>query len=441
MRQQGYVNTAGEPIVRKQIDPKKLGRILGIAALAIAIIVFIVITINKGNKNKKCNYIEDIIINEAINYARLNGKMPEVETESVTIKHDEIMSSGRISKQITTVEEEVCESEVTITKYNDDYVKSVKLKNCGYCTTDKRYSNWKSAKKLPNESTVFELNPTFNYYETETYHTPYTTYYKKDSINFEKKEYGVPVLKNERLMPKVPSVGHIVKIEKDDKTYYRYRDKKWRYYKYNVAYSKFSSTQPAGYEKKDTSSSRKLDWTNWSADYPDKYDFRTIRQKKGYRWYYEKDGEKVYWKSGEYTPEQPSEKYTHTDKKTINMYSYQDMQWRWYNGNRRRTYTSPRAEAPTGYAYRDEETITIGTFSMWYEESKKTPANASYREEETEVRSRYRTIYQIYSLHKLEEFVPKSEFVKLVGKNFAEFYNTENIKVDIKYDIKYKKVK
>jgi len=120
------------------------------------------------------------------------------------------------------------------------------------------------------------------------------------------------------------------------------------------------------------------------------------------------------------------------------MYSYQDIQWRWYNGTKR-GYSSYASVAPRGYGYRDDENTMIGSWSTWHETSGINNSNRYYREEVTETRSRYRIKYQVYSFLKLTDYVDKETFEKQVGKKYTEFYTSPNIKVDIKYEYKYRK--
>lgn len=454
MKQQGYVNNSGTPVVHKQIDPKKLGVYCGIALLIILLIVFIVMTVIKSNKNKTCNKIETIYKEAAMGYAKEKNLLPTVETESITINGEDLIAAGRVSRSDVTLDGEVSQAKITITRYKEPekkkgkseeeleaerYIKNVELTNCAYCTTSERYGKWKKSSKLPKGNVIVELEPTFNYYETKDYYTKWTSYYTQDYMSEEKSEYGFPLLENEKLMPSVPEVGHIINIEKEDKNYYRYRDRKWKFYKNaNGNYSSYSSTQPAGYSNKDTASMRKTDWSKWSMNYPDTASYRTIKSATGYRWYYKKDGKKIYWNSGDYYPEQPAELYTEKDKKKVTMYSYQDSEWRWYNGERRQ-YSGYTSVAPRGFNYRDDENTMITNWSSYSENSYKTAENSYYREEMIDTRSRYRIKYQVYSLLKLEDYVDKDTFVKQVGKPFVEFYNTPNIKVEVKYNYRYRK--
>ena len=445
-KREGYVNEAGQPIVHKQIDPKKMGIFVCACVLIITIIIFLVVTINKSNKNKTCNKIEDAYIDAAMKYAEKNNLLPKVETESITVSGDKLLEENLVSKSEVTLKENVCHATIKITKYHKDkknkdqeYIKSVELENCGYCTTDTRYGDWKTSKKLPSGNVIVELVPTFNYYETKDYYTKWTSYYKEDQVEEkEDEEYGVRLPVNKKVLPSIPDTGHIIAIEKNDKTYYRYRDKKWKFYKNGSAnYSGYSSTKPNGYTSRDDSSARKTDWSPWSLNYPETASYRTIRTSTGYRWYYKKDGEKIYWKSGEYYPEMPDPKYTEKGEKAT-MYSYQDIQWRWYNGTKR-GYSSYASVAPRGYGYRDDENTMIGSWSTWHETSGINNSNRYYREEVTETRSRYRIKYQVYSFLKLTDYVDKETFEKQVGKKYTEFYTSPNIKVDIKYEYKYRK--
>lgn len=443
MKQEGYVNKSGQPIVHKKIDPKKAGIVAGIILLVVVMIIFIVITVQKSQKNKTCNKIEDVYADAAMGYAREKNILPTVETEQITISGDELIQLGRINKSDVMLKENQCRANITIINHKlkdkTEYIKNVELTNCGYCTTSERYGKVKESSKYPGENAIVELVPTFNYYETKEYYSKWTNYYTQDYLAEKKDEkYGIPLLENENLMPKVPDVAHITKIEKEDKNYYRYHDRKWKFYKNNVSYSAYSSVQPNGYAKKDSASLRMTDWTKWSLNYPDTAKYRTIKSSIGHRWYYKKDGKKIYWNSGEYYPEQPAELYTEKEKKA-NMYSYRDSQWRWYNGKTTRRYSSYSAVAPKGYTYRDDENTTVSNWTSWNENSFKNSSNSYYREEEVQVKSRYRIVYDVYSLLKLNDFVKKDEFVRLTGKPFVEFYNTKNIKVEVEYRYKYRK--
>ncbi len=447
-KREGYVNEAGQPIVHKEIDPRKAGIVLCAIVLVISMIIFIVLAIKKSNKNKTCNKIEDVFSTAAMEYVSKNGTLPKAETDSVTVTSDELLKDGRINAEEITLDENVCKAKITITKYHatkkdkeHEYIKNVELENCGYCSTDERYGKEITSSKFPSGHTQIKVEPTFNFYETSDYYTRWTPYLKEEQLAKEKSKYGVVLPESKLVLPPIPDTGHILTIEKDDKTYYRYRDKKWKFYKNaNASYSGYSSTQPKGYSNRDDASSRKTDWSAWSLNYPDTATYRIIRTQTGYRWYYKEGNKKIYWKSGEFYPEQPDEKYTEKGNKAT-MYSYQDTQWRWYNGTAKRLYSGYYPKAPSGYRYRDDENTSISNWSGWYEESHTDSSNSYYREQVTEVRSRYRIKYQVYSLLKLDNYVDKKTFEEQVGKNYTDFYFSDHIKVDVKYKYKYRKVK
>ena len=58
MKQEGYVNAEGAPIVHKEIDKKTLLIRIGVVALVLFMIIFIFIIVQKSSKNKKCNKIK-----------------------------------------------------------------------------------------------------------------------------------------------------------------------------------------------------------------------------------------------------------------------------------------------------------------------------------------------------------------------------------------------
>ena len=87
---------------------------------------------------------------------------------------------------------------------------------------------------------------------------------------------------------------------RETKTYYSYRDKKWKWYKNDIKYSDYSSTQPAGYKNKDKATLKNTELSEWSLDYPEEFEYRHISTKTGYQWYKKEGKEKVYWENGKY---------------------------------------------------------------------------------------------------------------------------------------------
>lgn len=432
-----YVNEDGTPYVKKEIDKKKVMTIAGIILAVIFLVLIIANLVITNKKKKACNKIEETVISAAYKYASDKKILPEVGGQEIEVSSEDLIKENYIKKSDLTYEENVGKATVTITKYKEDYIKSVELENCGYCTS--RYKKWsKETNKYDEDKNVVDVITTYNYYNRSTYYTKYTDYIESSEVSTKKSKYGTYLPLDESILPEIPSTGVIVTIEQQTKTYYSYRDKRWRYYKYQCDYSAFSSEQPSGYANKDRGTVQYTEWSKWSINYPDEKDYRTIKKDTGYRWYYKDGKKKIYYNSGEYTPEQPSEKYTEKEKKTVTMYSYRDQEWRWYN-DCKRYYTSITSKKNDNYPYRDDETLTYTNWTSWKPESSVNSENSYYREEKTDTHSRYRIKYDIYSLIKLDEALPEKEFEKKLGKSLEEIAKDPTIALEIIYKFKYKK--
>ena len=192
------------------------------------------------------------------------------------------------------------------------------------------------------------------------------------------------------------------------------------------------------YANKDNDTLVLSDWTEWSLDYPEKKEYRTISNQTGYRWYYMDGNNKVYWNSGTYYPTKPDEKYTQKEKESVTMYRYQDKMWRWYNG-KKRTYSGYMSNPIYIYAKRDDDIFNYTNWSQFTSESKKNASNTFYREEETKTYSRYRISYSMQSFLKLNTYVDKTEFEKTLQSTVPELMNRTDMKVDIQYKFIYRK--
>ena len=432
-----YVNEDGTPYVKKEIDKKKLMTIAGIILAVIFLVIIIVNLVITNKKKKACNTMEETVISAAYKYASDKKILPVVGGQKVEVSSKDLIENDYLKQSDLVYDENTGSAVVTITKYKEDYIKSVEIKNCGYCT--ERYKKWgKETDKYDENKNVVDVIATYNYYDRSTYYTKYTDFIESSKVSTKKSKYGTYLPLDEDILPEIPSTGVIVTIEQQTKTYYSYRDKKWRYYKYQCDYSAFSSEQPRGYANKDTGTLQYTEWSKWSINYPDEKDYRTIKKDTGYRWYYKDGKKKIYYNSGEYTPEQPSEKYTEKEKKTVTMYSYRDKVWRWYN-DCKRYYTGITSKKNSNYPYRDDETLTYTNWSSWKPESSITSENDYYREEKTDTHSRYRIKYDIYSLIKLDEALSEEEFEKKMGKTLEEIAEDPTIALEITYKFKYKK--
>lgn len=439
MKQEGYVNADGAPVVHQQIDKKTLLIRVSIVTLVLFLIVFIFIVVQKSNKNKKCNGFENTFSSAALSYAKEKKILPVVEGKAVKVNIDDLIKEGKIASEQATNKEEACHGTVTITRYQNDYHTAVEVTGCGSCATEKRYGNLKESDKMPSGHAYVELIPTYNYYTTETNYGMWTDYLTPEKIDTKKdKKYKMNLPLNPKVIPSTPTDAKDIVVEQEQKNYYRYRDKKWKFYRNASANcSEYTSEQPAGYTTKDSNSRIDSATSEWSLSYPDRKDYRRIYKQTGYRWYYMDGKNKIYWKNGKYAVEQPEEKYTEKDNKST-MYSYVDSLWRWCNGDNRH-YTSYTSETPKSAPYRDDQTITLGTWSQYREISALDASNSYYREEEIQVRTRFRYQYKIYSLHQLDRFMTASEFEQTTKMPLEQFINLPNVKVDVKYKYKYRK--
>lgn len=435
-----YVNEDGTPYVSKKVDPKKTMMKIGIVILGIVTIFFIYGLIQKTKKSNQCNNLEEKIINEGYKYAKKNNLLPSVKGEAVTLKLKDFVKKSDLIESDLTVDDDACDATVTYTNYDGKYVKSINIIGCSYCASNIRYKNRTSeTSKYDSRKHVVEVIITYNYFTKETYYTDYTNYYPSERISTKKsKDYGIYMPLDEGIIPSIPSEGHIVAIEQDTKTYYRYRDKRWLYYQNNAAsYSAYSSEQPKGYTNKDRSTMKYTGYSTWSLNYPDEKPYRHIEKSIGYRWYYKDGKKKVYYNNGEYTIDRPSEKYTERGS-SANMYRYRDEEWRWYN-NVSRSYCGRSSTGSRNCPYKDDETLTYTNWSSWRDTSYLSAENSTYREEEKDTYSRYRVKYDIYSYPILDNYGTKEELETKSGKTVTEMVQDPHIEIDYKYTFKYGK--
>lgn len=433
MQQQPYVTENGKPYEPQ--SKKRIITFLAIGLFVLFLIIFIIIAAVNSSKNKKCTNLEDLLASSGKKYAEANNLLPTIDGTSITIEVSTLKEKGYLKESEFSMKETPCDGSVKLTKVEDNYVATLDLTNCNYCTTSTRYKSWsKETTKAPKDQIV-DVTAYYNYVEKSTYYTEWTKYYSLDEIE----KNPITSIDDNRLKD-IPSDAKNIEIEVDTLMYYRYRDKQWKFYKDNGgSYSNFfSSEQPEGYANKDSNTQRQTEYTEWSLNYPDKKDYRTIKETVGYRWYYKDGKNKVYWNSGAYYPTQPDEKYTEKEKESVKMYSYSDKEWRWYNGAKRQysTYTS---NIPSGYSYRDDELTNYTSWRSWITSSSLDSSNSSYREEESENRPRYRIKYDMYSFEKLEKSLTKEEFETTVGKTLQEILDTENLDLVVTYKYKSKK--
>ncbi|MDD2377539.1 MAG: hypothetical protein PHD10_02260 [Bacilli bacterium] len=400
-----------------------------IIAIIIGIIAFFIV------RSNYCFNIEKRVKEVTLNYAEDNDMLPIIEGEHIIINLKEIGESVKFNNK-------PCGGTVKITKYQDEYIQTLDVTDCNYCTTSKRYSKWsQETEKYSDKARIIDVIPYYNYRNVSNYDTAWTNWVPTEKVNKKEDEkYKVKLPTDLNVLPKLNENVEIVKYDVETKNYYSHRDKMWKFYKNNLnTYSGFSSTAPKGYPNKDSSTEIYTEPTAWSPDYPDEYDYRIIDKKTAYRWYYEEDKNKVYWNSGEYSPESPGEKYKKDYTDHIYVYSYKDRKWRWYYGNNKRYYSSYRSTATNAYKYKDSGISMYTGWTSFRNYSERNASNASYREEKINVHYRYRINYNIIYDNVLKNYVTKGEIEKTLDKPIEEIVKDPTIKLDVTYKFRYKK--
>ncbi len=395
-----------------------------IIIFVILVLYFVITSIINGSKTRTCNDLRNDILSKSDSYLSENNLLPILNGDSITIKLSDLNEAIVFKDYALT-------GTITYTKYNDEYVKTVKLDDASYCTTKEftKEGEYDSSKNA-------EVTTLFNYFEVDSYNSKWSNWYPSEDISTEETD-GVLLPLDSKKLPVIPNNAVITEYVRETKTYYSYRDKRWKWYKNNIQYSDYSSTQPSGYTNKDVSTKSKTEETPWSLDYPETYDYRHIRSTVGYRWYY-LDGEtKVYWNNGEYSPNSPGSEYEKEFETSATMYTYYDDIWKWYNGNTKRIYSGYSSTKPIGYNYKDEDTLSYTNWTVFKDESFVDDSNKNYREEQTDIYSRYLIKYDIYSLPVLANYVTLEELESKLGKSYKEISEDKSIKVDVSFTFKY----
>lgn len=440
MKRASYVDGSGNTIDHSFESKKTFLNIFFIVGTIVPLIIigFIIYTMFENNK---CSKVYDNIKKATLEYIKENDKMPDYEGDSVSINIDKLYS-GKYLNSVNT-DNLICSGKVKATKYKSDIVYTLDLNNCNTCSTNKRYGSWSDEIGfLPANKSIVDVIPYYNYYERQVLSTAWSRDYEADEISKKKSKYGVrmPIEVDGVGMPKVPTEGDIVEVQTSETTMYRYKDKQWMWYDIEGNYSEFSSEQPSGFSTKDESTRIYSDWSEYSLNYPGKESYREIKQVTGYKFYYEKNGKKVYANNGKYTAAEDIDesKYDHHDSDTSTLYQYRDSLWRWYNGQKR-SYSSYRSIQPDGYNYRDDDTVKESTYSSWNEKSSINAVNKGYRTEDTKILTKFRYVYEILSLKVLDEPVTRDKFIDLSGMNPSEFASLEEYKLEVIYRFKYRK--
>ena len=439
MRRKTYVDEEGNTIDQNFENKQPLLRFFFVfgTLLPIIIIVFIVMAVVQNNN---CTQIYDTLKTTSLNYAKDQGTLPTIEGEYVNVRLDDLYDEEYLSS--TSTNNSLCSGSVKITKYKDEYVYTIDAKNCGECSVNKKYGAWSSEQSsYPSGKAIVDVIPYYNYYDREVSTTSWSNYYDDSELSDETSEYGIRLPLDETTLPSIPKEGTITNIENDTIYYYRYRDRRWKWYDIEGDYSDFSSEQPANYANKDENTEQYTDWSEYSLNYPEEKDYRTIQSATGYKFYYLNDkNEKIYYNSGKYSARDDvnTTKYNRTEQETATLYRYRDKQWRWYNGTKRR-YSTLTSSQPTGLPYKDIETETLGNPTSWDEKSHVTSENQEYRVEERKIMTRFRVEYEILSLKVLKNPLNRKDFENKVKMTVQEFYSNKNYKLEVTYKFKYRK--
>ena len=439
MKRQTYVDEEGNPINQSLENKKPLLRFFFVfgTILPIIILIFIVVAVIQNNN---CLKIYDTLKSASLKYAKDQGSIPTLEGESTSVRLDDLYNNEYLRSAST--DNTLCSGTVKITKYKNDYVYTIDARNCGKCSVNTKYGEWSSEQTAyPSGKAIIDVIPYYNYYDKEVSTTEWTDYFDDSQLQDETSKYGIKLPLDEEELPEVPSEGNIVNIENQTTYYYRYRDRSWKWYDIEGDYSEFSSEQPSGYANRDDNSEIYTEWTEWSLNYPEEKDYRTIENTVGYKFYYLNDkGDKVYYNSGKYSARDDVDttKYNKTDEDTTTLYRYRDKKWRWYNGTKRK-YSSYSSSQPSQMPYKDRDTETLGNPTSWSAESRVNESNQEYRVEERRLMTRFRIEYEILSLKVLDTPLNHSDFEEKVKMSVPEFATNENYKLEVTYKFKYRK--
>lgn len=432
-----YVEKDGTPVDQLAKDKKKVRNTIIIVGVVISIVLFYFIFRNIS-RSSFCKKMINTVKNAALEYGKTKNELPVDEGAYIVYSLEDLRSGNVLSEALITVNKKIATGSAKITKYKEEYVVTVELKNCDYCDTSKK--KWSKELTKRGKKPVEDVVAYYNYYHTTLNETDWTKWFRNEELSEDiSKKYKIRLPKSSTALPRIASDTEVVTIEQETKEVYRYRDKKWRWYNGGGNYTDFfSSVAPEGFPTFDKQTLIYTEWSEFTLTYPEEKEYRMIEKKTGYKWYKQVKGKKEYYKNGEYFVDiDVPKEYQRDSKQTSFMYRYRDKQWRWYNGASRR-YSSPSSIQPRTFPSRDDALLTYTSYSQWADASKMDASNSFYREEETETRYRYRIKYTFKSLPILKKEVTKELFEDELKQSLHEILSREDIKVDITYKFKYK---
>ena len=441
MKRNSYVDSSGNEIDQNFESKKIILKFFFLIGTIIPLIIicFIIYT---AYQNSKCSKIYEHIKTSTLKYLEDENKIPTIEGENTTISIGKLYNDDYLTTYDT--DNMKCTGTIKTTKYKKDYIYTLNLTSCNTCSVTK-YKNWSAELNyLPANKPIVDVVPYYNYYERQTVVTDWSKYYEQKELEKKVSKYGIKLPKEkeniESELPALPEEAKIAEVQNEESYMYRYKDKEWKWYDIKGDYSGYSSEKPNGYANKDEESRVYTKWTKYSLTHPSEQEYREILKTIGYQYYYEKNGKKIYANNKNYVAAEDIDqnKYPLHEEDGVEMYSYRDAKWRWYNGQKRH-YSNPSSTKPADYNFKDEETMIETKYGDWKQTSSLNDANKEYRTEQRKLVTRFRYIYEILSDPVLKKPVTKNLFVDKVGKTIPEFITDENYKIEVSYKFKYRK--
>ena len=183
-----------------------------IIIFVILVLYFIITSFINGSRTRTCNNLRNDILSKSDSYLSDNNLLPTLNGDSITIKLSDLNEPIVFKDYALT-------GSITYTKYNDEYVKTVKLDDASYCTTKDftKEGEFDSSKNV-------EVTTLFNYFEVDSYNSKWSNWYPSEDISTEETD-GVLLPLDSKKLPVIPKNAVITEYVRETKTYYSYRDK------------------------------------------------------------------------------------------------------------------------------------------------------------------------------------------------------------------------
>ena len=214
MKRMTYVDKNGNQVDQAFENKKLLLRFFFVFGTVLPIILIILIVVTTF-QNKRCSKVYDVIKTSTKNYAQDEETLPEVEGDSITISIGDLYAEQYLKS--TQTNDTLCSGNVKITKYKNEYIYTLDVKNCNTCSTDKRFKTWsKPQATFPKGRTIVDVIPYYNYYGRDLNTTKWSKYYDDSELSDEISEYGIRLPLDQKEIPEVPKEANIYKIENEE---------------------------------------------------------------------------------------------------------------------------------------------------------------------------------------------------------------------------------